>query len=69
MTMVSESTTMRVRGLIADLGGTPTELTSAQINEVVRRCGCPELAATALTMLPRPGWVAVIVPKDRGLPR
>jgi len=60
---------MQARSLIADRGGIPAELTTHQIQKVVEVCGDPDLAATALTMVPRPGWVRDIVPGSKGIPR
>jgi len=60
---------MEARSLIADRGGFPGELTTAWIQKVVEVCGDPDLAATALTMRPRPEWVKDIVPGARGIPR
>lgn len=59
--------TQRVRTLLREKGGYPQHLTQAQLGEVLRRVdGDADLAATAIRMWPRPGWLGEIIPGDRG---
>lgn len=68
--LVSYEMTQRVRGLVADYGGRPREITTAQITMVLLKTKDEDIAAYAIACQhPRPGWLAELIPGDKGRKR
>ena len=58
-----------LRELVLERGGQTAGISDAMWQGVLEVCGDVDLAATAVTMRPRPDWVACIVPDGRGMAR
>jgi hypothetical protein len=50
-------------------GGRTAGISDVMLRAVLSKTDDVDLAATAITMCPRPAWVRDIIPKGAGMPR
>jgi hypothetical protein len=65
-----EATDVRaLREQILERGGRTAGISDVMLRAVLSKTDDVDLAATAITMCPRPAWVRIIIPKGAGMPR